>query len=113
MAIDVMEDFMQFDRVSIVKRANIYFDGKVTSRTIIFESGEKKTLGIMQPGEYEFSTDSKEIMEVLHGKMNVLLPNTDKWQLFEEGDTFEVEANSSFKLNIEGIADYCCSYLED
>ncbi|MDA3847261.1 MAG: pyrimidine/purine nucleoside phosphorylase [Vallitaleaceae bacterium] len=104
---------MQFDRVSIVKRANIYFDGKVTSRTIIFESGEKKTLGIMQPGEYEFSTEAKEIMEVLGGRMKVLLPDCDTWEIFEPGDSFEVKANSSFKLMIEGIADYCCSYIRD
>ena len=50
----------QFDNVSIVKKANAYFDGKVTSRTVIFSDGSKKTLGIMMPGEYEFSTLESE-----------------------------------------------------
>ena len=34
----------QFEKVTVVKKANIYFDGNVTSRTVIFENGEKKPL---------------------------------------------------------------------
>ena len=45
---------MQFKGVTVDKAANVYFDGKVTSRTVYFEDGSKKTLGIMMPGEYEF-----------------------------------------------------------
>ena len=45
-----------FCNVTIVKAANIYFDGKVTSRTVKFPDGSHKTLGIMMPGEYSFST---------------------------------------------------------
>jgi len=54
----------EFQNVTVVKRANVYFDGKVVSRTVVFADGAKKTLGIMQPGEYEFSTGDKEIMEI-------------------------------------------------
>ena len=64
----------EFRNVTAVKKANVYFDGKVTSRTIIFPNGERKTLGIMLPGEYEFSTGDKEIMEILGGSMDVKLP---------------------------------------
>lgn len=39
-----------FENVNVIKKANVYFDGKVTSRAVIFPSGEKKTLGIMQKG---------------------------------------------------------------
>ena len=56
---------MEFKNVTVIKEANVYFDGKVTSRTVLFESGEKKTLGFMLAGEYEFNTDAEEIMEVL------------------------------------------------
>ena len=62
----------EFKNVTAVKKANVYFDGKVTSRTIIFEDGERKTLGIMLPGDYEFGTGDKEIMEVLGGSMDVI-----------------------------------------
>ena len=37
----------QYDNVSVIKAANLYFDGKVTSRTVVFADGTKKTLGIM------------------------------------------------------------------
>jgi len=46
--------------VEVVKAANIYFDGKVTSRVIKFADGTRKTLGIMMPGDFEFGTDQHE-----------------------------------------------------
>lgn len=96
-----------------MKKANIYFDGKVTSRTILFKNGEKKTLGIMLPGEYEFSTSDAEIMEVLSGSMAVLLPGAAEYQTFKTGDMFQIPENSSFKLIITEVTDYCCSYHND
>lgn len=101
----------EFKNVRVVKKANIYFDGKVTSRTVIFADGTKKTLGIMMPGEYEFGTDAAEIMEILGGQMDVLLPGETEWKTFIEGESYEVPAGSKFKLKIRGVADYCCSYL--
>ncbi len=103
----------QFQNVSIVKAANVYFDGKVTSRTVLFPDGAKKTLGIMMPGEYEFGTGLKEIMEILAGELEVLLPGNSSWQPFKAGDTFEVTANSKFQLKVKTVADYCCSYLNE
>jgi purine/pyrimidine-nucleoside phosphorylase len=102
-----------FKNVTIVKKANVYFDGKVTSRTVLFENGDKKTLGIMMPGEYEFGTADKEIMEVLAGNLQVKLPGSDKWLSFEGGKSFEVPANASFKLVVKEITDYCCSYVKE
>ncbi|NTV45296.1 MAG: pyrimidine/purine nucleoside phosphorylase, partial [Chlorobiales bacterium] len=29
----------RFENVSVVKKANVYFDGKVTSRTVLFGDG--------------------------------------------------------------------------
>ncbi len=54
---------MQFNNVSIIKKANVYFDGKVVSRTIVFEDGSTKTLGFMHVGDYTFNTGKAEIME--------------------------------------------------
>ena len=102
----------QFDNVSVIKEANIYFDGKVTSRTVLFSDGTKKTLGIMLPGEYEFGTGQAEIMEILAGEMEVLLPGGNKWQTFAGSSKFEVPANSKFKLKVSQVSDYCCSYLD-
>ena len=101
-----------FNNVSIVKKANVYFDGGVTSRTINFENGETKTLGMMQPGEYEFNTDKKEIMEIQLGEVDVLLPDETEWRKFSAGDTFEVKANASFQINALSLTDYCCSFVD-
>ena len=101
-----------FENVSVVKKANVYFGGKVTSRTILFQDGEKKTLGILMPGEYEFGTGDKEIMEILAGKLDVLLPNSKEWINVEAGQFFEVLANSKFKLVVHELSDYCCSYIK-
>ncbi len=102
----------EFNNVSIIKKANIYFDGKVTSRTVKFADGSRKTLGIMLPGEYEFGTDCHEIMEILAGDLDVLLPGLDDWQTYGPGDRFEVPANKKFSLCVRTTTDYCCSYGE-
>lgn len=102
----------QFANVTIIKEANVYFDGKVTSRTVQFADGTRKTLGIMLPGEYEFGTAAAEIMEMLAGEMEVLLPDAAQWQMVKAGETFQVPANSKFRLRVPTVVDYCCSYQE-
>jgi len=103
----------EFKGVTIVKKANIYFYGKVTSRAVIFPDGSRKTLGIMLAGEeYEFNTDEKEIMEIISGELEVLLPEEDGWRTIKGGESFEVPARSKFGLKIKQITDYCCSYID-
>ncbi len=101
----------QFDNVSVIQAANIYFDGNVTSRTVIFPDGSRKTLGVMLTGEYEFSTDDKELMQIMSGALDVRLPNND-WQKINSGESFEVPANAKFQLRINTITDYCCSFIK-
>ena len=100
----------EFKNVTVIKKANVYFDGKVSSRTILFPDGSRKTLGIMLPGDYEFGTAGKERMEILAGELDVLLPGSEKWRGLKEGDSFDVPAQSKFKLKVKAITDYCCSY---
>ena len=69
-----------------------------------------KTLGIMMPGEFEFSTEKHELMEILAGELSVLLPGSDNWQTIQGGESFEVPAQSIFKLKVKSVVDYCCSY---
>ena len=101
----------QYDNVSVVKKANVYFDGKVTSRTVLFADGSKKTLGVMLPGDYEFGTDDREIMEILSGELDILLPGAGGWKLVRGGESFEVPAKAKFGLKVKAVTDYCCSYL--
>ncbi|MGG1878166.1 pyrimidine/purine nucleoside phosphorylase [Paenibacillus campinasensis] len=100
----------QFNNATIVKAANIYYEGNVTSRTVLLEDGQKVTLGIMLPGSYEFGTDGPEIMEILSGDLSVLLPGEQEWRQIQGSATFHVPGDSSFKLEIRTVTDYCCSY---
>ena len=85
-----------FENVSIVKQANVYFNGKVTSRTVNFSDGSRKILGIILTGEHKFNTEDKELMEIYSGHLIVLLPYC-QWQTIRSGESFEVAANSTFE----------------
>lgn len=99
------------DNASIVKQANIYYDGKVTSRTVNLSDGTTQSLGIMLPGEYTFGTNEAEIMEMLSGELDIRLPGED-WKTLSTPETFNIGANSSFDLKIKTVTDYCCSYIK-
>lgn len=101
------------ENVTVVKAANVYFDGKVTSRSLSLQDGSKVSLGIMVAGEYEFGTAEKEIMEIMSGELDVLLPETTDWLRIVGGQSFEVPANASFKLKVHSLTDYCCSYIAE
>jgi prepilin-type processing-associated H-X9-DG protein len=100
----------RFENVTITKKANVYFDGRVNSRNVLFADGTRKTLGFMLPGEYEFGIGAPELMEILAGEMQILIPDGEDWQTIREGDSFRVPANSKFKLILKVPVDYCCSY---
>ncbi len=88
---------------------NEYFEGKVKS--LVVNSGEgKKTVGVMQPGEYEFSTQTKETMTVVSGSMSVFLPEYNEWEDFGAGASFDIPAQSKFKVKIEEDTAYLCEY---
>jgi len=102
----------EFANVTVKKKANVYFDGKVTSRVVTFADGTVKTLGIMMPGDYEFGTDKPEVMEIMDGEMTVQLPGSDEWVAIKGGQSFDVPGSSKFKLKVTTLVDYCCSYLD-
>ena len=102
----------EFNNVSIVKKANVYFDGKVVSRTLTLQDGSVKTLGYMMPGEYDFNTAAAEVMEILDGKLDVLLPGSSDWLAVKAGESFDVPASSNFQLKVHQATDYCCSFIE-
>ena len=102
----------EFHNVTVVKQANVYFDGKVISRTVKFDDGSIKTLGFMQIGEYTFNTASAELMEILSGELDVLLPNSNEWQRIIGGQAFNVPAQASFTMKVNQPTDYICSFLK-
>ena len=87
----------KYKNVNVDKLANIYFEGNVISRNIFFKDGSRKTLGVMLPGKYEFNTESRELMEIISGKLNLKLQNYDDWQLIKDGMDFNVPKNRHSK----------------
>jgi len=90
-------------------KVNDYFDGKVKS--IAFQADDlPATVGVMAPGEYTFSTSQKETMTVIRGALTVMLPGSKQWETYLTGDTFVVEANESFQLQVDKETAYLCIY---
>jgi hypothetical protein len=102
---------MNFENVTVDIAGNSYFDGAVTSRTIHFPDGSRKTLGYMQTGEFEFGTESAELMEITAGDLEYKLADSDEWIGVKGGESFNVPAHSKFQVKVKEITDYCCSYL--
>ena len=102
----------EFNNVTIIKKANVDFNGNGSSRSIRFADGSSKTLGFMLPGEYTFNTADKELMEIIDGDLDVLLPGTNQWQKITAGESFDVPANAAFTVKINTATDYCCSFIK-
>lgn len=101
----------EFSNVTVVKKANIYFDGKVASYTVLFPDGSKKTLGVMQIGDYEFSTGAAENMEIMSGELQWQMKGDSDWKKIVGGEAFDVPANSVFLMRVPVVTDYCCSFI--
>ena len=105
------EHRMNFENVTVEVAGNSYFDGAVTSRTLHFADGSRKTLGFMREGDYTFGTDKAELMEITSGEVAVRLPESEAWITIKGGEQFNVPANSKFEIKVKKLTDYCCSYL--
>ena len=103
---------MTFDNATVEAKANIYFDGKVVSHTVITPDGDRKTLGLIYPGEYHFGTEAAELMEIISGDCKVVIDGTDETLAIKPGSSFDVPGNSGFTITVEDcICEYICSFL--
>ncbi len=101
----------EFQNVTAVAKANVYFDGKVVSHTLRFADGTKKTLGLIYPGEYHFGTDAPERMDIIAGTCSVTLDGGGANATYGAGQGFDVPGKSGFTIRVEsGIAEYVCSF---
>jgi purine/pyrimidine-nucleoside phosphorylase len=100
----------QFDQVSIVKKANIYFDGKCISHTVLFADGSKKTVGVIFPSVLTFRTVVPEKMEINTGTCKVRCQGESEWQTFGAGESFSIPGNSSFDIETIEVLDYVCHF---
>lgn len=102
----------QFIGVTAITKANVYFDGKVVSHSILFPDGSKKTLGLIFPGRFHFGTDKAERMEIVAGSCHVKLDGKGVVADYQTGQTFDVPAKSGFDVEVKsGICEYICSFV--
>lgn len=101
---------MEFKNATVKLRANVYHGGRVTSRSVVTAEGEMKTLGVMLPGAYRFSTAAPETMEVLQGRCRVKLADDQAWAEYEAGQSFQVPSNSYFEIEVDDLLDYVCHF---
>ena len=99
-----------FDNVSVVKKANVYFDGKCVSHTVHFGDGTRKSVGVLFPSRLTFKTTEPELMEIVAGKCRVKLAGEAEWRALQAGDSFKVPANSSFDIEPLETVDYVCHF---
>jgi len=103
----------EFSNVTAVTKANVYFDGKVVSHSILFPDSSKKTLGLIYPGDFHFGTAKAERMEIVAGDCMVKLDGSDTKTTYTGGQFFDVPANSGFDISVSsGICEYICSFLD-
>jgi hypothetical protein len=101
----------RFDDVSVICKANVYFDGKVVSHTVLFKDGSKKTVGLIYPGAFKFDTGAPEKMEITVGSCRVRKAGEEQWESYSAGAFFMAPGKSFFEISVsEGILEYICSF---
>ena len=100
----------QFDNVSVIKKANVYFDGKCVSHTVLLADGTRKSVGVILPATLTFTTAAPEVMEILAGRCRVRQADTQTWHDYTSGTRFSVPANSHFEIEVLEALDYVCHF---
>lgn len=103
----------QFDKVSVVKKANVYFDGKCVSHTVILADGTRKSVGVILPSTLTFNTGVPETMEGVGGTCRVRLKSENGWTRYTAGESFDVPGNSSFDIACDEPYHYVCHFASE
>ncbi|MGH8455942.1 MAG: pyrimidine/purine nucleoside phosphorylase [Stenotrophobium sp.] len=100
----------QFDNVSVVKKANVYFDGKCVSHTVLLKDGTKKSVGVILPSRLTFNTGAPEVMELIEGRCCVKLAGEAAATEYAGGQSFMAPGNSSFEIETLETLHYVCHF---
>ncbi len=92
----------KFDGVAVTTKANVYFDGKCVSHSIVLADGTKKSVGVILPATLTFNTGAPEIMEGVAGSCRVRLKGEAEWKTYGAGQSFDVPGDSSFDIEVSG-----------
>lgn len=90
-------------------KVNEYFEGNVKSIGCNNSEGEL-TVGVMNIGEYVFSTSKKEFMTVISGRLEVRLPDEEHIRIIGKNQQFIVSANEKFEVSVPETTIYTCRY---
>lgn len=100
----------QFDNVSVIQKANVYFDGKCVSHTVILAGGVRKSVGVILPSTLTFNTDAPERMEIVAGSCRYKLADAADWKTVKAGESFDVPGKSSFQIEQSEPLHYVCHF---
>ena len=101
----------KFENVSVVKKANVFFDGKCVSHSVLFPDGTRKTLGVIMPGSHlVFNVNAPELMEITEGECEVKIAGEPAAKVYTPGTSFRVAANGSFEIHARSLVNYVCSF---
>jgi len=100
---------MQFEQVTVNKKANVFFDGKCVSHTVTLASGERKSVGVILTSTLRFDLSTREVMEVVDGTAHVSI-NGAAEQAYAAGQSWTVEAGGYFIIRAEAPVHYVCHF---
>ncbi|MEI8035605.1 MAG: pyrimidine/purine nucleoside phosphorylase [Betaproteobacteria bacterium] len=100
----------QFDQVSVIKKANVFFDGKCISHTVLFVDGSKKSVGVIFPSTLTFNTAAAEVMEIMSGQCRVKVAGESNFREVKAGESFSIPSHSSFQIEVIELVDYVCHF---
>ena len=100
----------RFENVTVLTEANVYFDGRCVSHTVILADGARKTLGVILPSMLTFSTGAPERMEIVAGRCRVRQAGSDSWQDYSAGQAFAVPGESRFDIEAIEPTHYVCHF---
>ncbi len=101
----------KFENISVVKKSNVFFDGKCVSHSVLFPNGTRKTVGVIMPGsQLTFKVGTPEVMEITSGSCDVKIAGESAFKTYTAGMQFSVAENSSFEIHAKDTVDYVCSF---
>ena len=87
---------------------NTYFEGKVQSIGFT-RLGRRFTAGVIEPGEFHFSTKAPERMTIVSGEVEAKVGG--QWRNYPAGTVFEVPGESGFDVRAAQPVAYICEFL--
>ena len=88
---------------------NHYFDDQVLSLSFENSNG-LSSVGVMEPGNYEFSTSQNERMLVISGALLIQREDDPEPLLYSDGEEFHVTNDQTFNVEVTEPTAYLCEY---